>query len=83
MGIFGRPVTVPMDLVLYKELTVTSGFAATARSWRRALRLLEDGAVDLAALISSVQPLAAWESVFADLLRSDRLKIVFDPRLAG
>jgi L-iditol 2-dehydrogenase len=83
VGIFGRPVTVPMDLVLYKELTVTSGFAATAKSWRRAFRLLEDGVVDLAALISSVQPLSAWDSVFADLRRSDQLKIVFDPRLTG
>jgi L-iditol 2-dehydrogenase len=83
VGIFGRPVTLPVDLVLYKELTVTSGFAATARSWRRALRLLDDGAVDVTALISSVRPLSAWASVFADLQRSDQLKIVFDPRMAG
>jgi L-iditol 2-dehydrogenase len=71
-----------LDLVLYKELTVTSGFAATALSWRRALRLMTDGVVDLEALISGVEPLAAWPEVFADLLRSDRLKIVFDPRLS-
>jgi L-iditol 2-dehydrogenase len=83
VGIFGRPVTLPLDLVLYKELTVTSGFAATTRSWRRALRLLADGAVDVEALISSVRPLSQWESVFADLRRSDQLKIVFDPRLPG
>jgi L-iditol 2-dehydrogenase len=83
VGIFGRPVTLPMDQVLYKELVVTSGFAATAKSWRRALRLIEDGSVDLPSLISSVEPLSAWESVFADLTRSDRLKIVFDPRLPG
>src|SRR5690606_29242795 len=28
VGIFGRDVTVPFDAVLYKELTVTSGFAS-------------------------------------------------------
>jgi hypothetical protein len=44
---------------------------------------MTDGLVDLEALISGVEPLAAWPQVFADLLRSDRLKIVFDPRLPG
>jgi L-iditol 2-dehydrogenase len=83
VGIFGRPVTVPLDLVLYKELTVTSGFAATAQSWRRALRLLGDASVDLESLISLVEPLSAWESVFRALAQSDHLKVLFDPRLPG
>ena len=81
VGIFGAPVILPFDHVLYKELTVTSGFAATSKSWRRALRLLDDGKVDLDALITGIQPLSAWAEVFADLARSDGLKIVFDPRL--
>lgn len=81
VGIFGSAVTVPLDQVLYKELTLTSGFAATAASWRRALAVLEAGLVDLDRLISSVEPLSQWPRVFAELSRSDRLKVVFDPRL--
>lgn len=81
IGIFGSPATLPIDRLLYKELTMTSGFAATPRSWQRALRLLEDGSVDLDALITSVEPLTAWESVLDRLARSEGMKIVFDPRL--
>lgn len=82
IGIFGAPATLPIDRLLYKELTMTSGFAATPRSWQRALRLLEDGSVDLDALITSVEPLTAWDNVFDRLARSAGMKIVFDPRLA-
>ena len=38
VGVFGKPVTVPLDHVFAKELVVSSGFASTPRSWRRALR---------------------------------------------
>lgn len=81
VGIHGRDVTVPLDLVLYKELTVTSGFAATAKSWRRAMRLLEDRLVDLAPLISGIEPLTRWDAVIERLQAGEGMKILFDPRL--
>jgi L-iditol 2-dehydrogenase len=81
VGIHGRDVTIPFDQVLYKELTVTSGFAATAESWRRAMRLLELGLVDLAALVTSIEPLENWDSVIERLRAGQGMKIVFDPRL--
>lgn len=81
VGIHGRDVTIPFDLVLYKELTVTSGFAATAQSWRRAMRLLENGLVDLAPLVSSIEPLAAWDTVIGQLQAGEGMKILFDPRM--
>lgn len=83
VGIHGRDVTVPLDLVLYKELTITSGFAATAESWRRAMRLLELGHVDLEAMVTSIEPLQKWDDVIARLRAGEGMKIVFDPRLAG
>lgn len=81
IGVFGRPVTVPLDCVFEKELVVTSGFASTPRSWRRALALIERRAVQLEPLVSDVVPLTAWERAFADLRAGRALKIVFDPRL--
>ena len=47
IGLAGKPVTIPFDLVCFHELTVTSGFASTPSSWRLALELLETRAVDL------------------------------------
>lgn len=81
VGIHGSDVTVPFDQVLYKELTLTSGFAATRESWRRAMRLLEDGLVDLGPIISAVEPLHRWNEVIDDLTAGRGVKVVFDPRL--
>ena len=82
IGVFGRQVTVPLDLVFEKELVVTSGFASTPRSWRRAVSLIERRSVELKPLVSDVVPLTEWERAFADLRAGRALKIVFDPRLA-
>ena len=68
-------------LILYKELLVTSGFASTPHSWIRALKLLENGSVKLAPLISRVEPLENWPEVFEELKNANVLKIVFDPRI--
>jgi len=81
VGISGGDVTVPLDLLLYKELTMTSGFAATAESWRRAMRLLDLGLVDLAPLVTGREPLRNWESVIGKLRSGEGMKIVLDPRL--
>ncbi|HKP18308.1 MAG TPA: hypothetical protein VJT84_07500, partial [Gaiellaceae bacterium] len=81
IGVFGRPVTVRLDGVFEKELVLTSGYASTPRSWRRALSLLEEGRVQLEPLVSEVVPLDAWERVFADLREGKAVKYVFDPRL--
>jgi L-iditol 2-dehydrogenase len=52
VGIFGKDVSLPFDIVLYKELIVTSGFASTPESWRAAMRLIESGEVSLTPLIT-------------------------------
>lgn len=80
VGVFGRSVTVPLDRVFQKELVVTSGFASTPRSWRRALGLIESRAVELEPLVTEVAALADWERVFADLREGRGVKVVFDPR---
>jgi L-iditol 2-dehydrogenase len=83
IGVFGKPVTLPFDRVFQKELTVTSGFASTPRSWRRGMLLIASRVVQLEPLVSEVAPLADWERVFADLRAGRGIKVVFDPRLPG
>ncbi|MGH2944732.1 MAG: alcohol dehydrogenase catalytic domain-containing protein [Solirubrobacteraceae bacterium] len=80
IGIFGRPVSVPLDLVLEKEIEVSSGFASTPRAWRRALTLIERRAVELGGLVSEVAPLDQWQRIFADLRAGRGMKMVLDPR---
>lgn len=81
IGIFGKPVTVPLDTVLFKELTVTSGNASTPPSWRRAMRLIEERAVELDPLVTEVVPLAEWKRAFAATRAGSGMKYVLDPRL--
>ncbi len=81
VGVFGRDVNVPLDNVFRKELVMTSGFASTPRSWRRAMSLVEARRIALEPLVSRVAPLAEWENVFADLRCGRGMKIVFDRRI--
>ncbi|MGH3105194.1 MAG: zinc-dependent alcohol dehydrogenase [Gaiellaceae bacterium] len=80
IGLAGKPVSVPLDEVCFRELTVTSGFASTPRSWQRALDLVEERAVTLEALVSEVAPLADWERAFAATRAAEGIKFVLDPR---
>lgn len=80
MGIIGRDALLPFDLICYKELRVTSGFASTPTSWRRAMTLLRNGRVELEPLISDVAPLTSWKGFFERTMAADGMKFVFDPR---
>jgi L-iditol 2-dehydrogenase len=81
VGVFGKDVEAPLDAILLKELVVTSGFASTPRSWRRAMALIESRSIELEPLVSDVAPLDAWEQVFASLRAGAGIKVVLDPRL--
>lgn len=79
MGLRGAPVTVPFDEICFKELRVRSGFAANPVAWRRALRLLDDDAIQLEPLISGTAELADFERVFARSRAADGVKFVLVP----
>lgn len=79
MGLSGKTSTLPTDLICYKELTVTSGFASNPRSWRRAMRLLESGAVNTEALITETLPLSRWKEGFDRSFAADGVKFVLTP----
>jgi len=79
IGLAGKPVTIPFDLVCFKELTVTSGNASTPASWDRALALIESRQVDLAPLLSEALPLADWERAFAATRGGEGIKYVLEP----
>jgi L-iditol 2-dehydrogenase len=80
VGLAGKPVTISLDEVCFRELTITSGNASTPASWRRAMTLIEERAVDLEPLVSDVVPLSDWERAFAATRAGEGVKIVLDPR---
>jgi L-iditol 2-dehydrogenase len=76
MGLRGADVTIPYDLICFKELTVTAGFASNPASWRRAMTL----EVDLEPLVTEVVPLRDWRRAFQASRAGDGVKYVLDPR---
>lgn len=79
VGIFGKDVALPIDLVLYKELVVSSGFASTPVSWRRAMRLIEQGRVQLGPLVTREVPIAEWQQAFTAAQAGEGIKTVVVP----
>jgi L-iditol 2-dehydrogenase len=79
VGIHGREVTVPFDTVLYKEVEVSSGFASTPRSWRRAVALVEDRRVNLSGLVTHSLPLDEWRTAFNLVGSPDAVKVTLRP----
>ncbi len=79
VGIFGNEVSVPLDLVIYKEVVLTSGFASTPTSWRSAIRLLEGGELSLTRLVTREVPLENFTEALAATARGDGLKTVVRP----
>lgn len=79
VGIFGNLVTLPADQILYKELTVTSGFASTPASWEAAMRLIGSGQVSLKPLVTRQVPLTEFADALLAAERGDGLKTVIVP----
>lgn len=79
VGIAGQEVPFLLDTVLYKELTITSGFASTPQSWRRALALMAAGQVDLEALVTASYPLERWDQALQAVRAGAGVKTVLVP----
>jgi L-iditol 2-dehydrogenase len=79
VGLCGKAIPVDLDVVCLHELTVTSGFASTPRSWRRAEVLVSTGLVRLEPLLSDVVPLAQWDRAVAQTRAGDGVKFMLDP----
>jgi L-iditol 2-dehydrogenase len=79
IGLFGKPVAWDLDQVCLKELRVTGSNASVPSAWRTALRLLAEGRVQTAPLISDVLPLAEWEEAFGRFERREGVKLMLEP----
>jgi L-iditol 2-dehydrogenase len=79
IGLAGKRVEVPFDLVCFKELTVTGGNASTPASWECALALVEARTVALEPLVTEAVPLAEWQRAFAATRAGDGVKYVLVP----
>ena len=64
VGLFGHGVEVNMDQTVIKELTILPSFTYRHRTWERVVKLLADGTLNTAPLISGRFPLTDWQKAF-------------------
>ncbi|RIQ37804.1 zinc-binding dehydrogenase [Jiangella rhizosphaerae] len=79
IGQRGDAVPVDLALVSFHELVITGGFASTADSWDRAMRLLDQQLVDLEPLVSRRYPLRDWQAAFDAVRTSAGVKQLLCP----
>lgn len=79
VGHFGKDITIPFDLVAFRQFRIAGSVGYTAASWVRALRILAQGRVQLGDLISQVLPLDAWEQGFRAFEEKSALKVLLRP----
>lgn len=82
VGIFGGGVALPFDLIIYKEILISSGFASTPVSWRSAMRLLDSKQLSLSPLITRRVSLEQFNEALAATARGEGLKTVLCPSAA-
>jgi threonine dehydrogenase-like Zn-dependent dehydrogenase len=74
--------TLPLeadDVFFVRELTLYGTRSTTPSSWRTAVRLLGEGAVDVEPLIDATFPLTRWQEGFEAARQRQAIKIVLRP----
>ena len=79
IGLFGKPITVDIEKICFKEIQFTGSLASKWTSWKKALQLVAQGKVQLKPLVSDVLPLTEWEQAFKMFEEKQGLKIVLTP----
>ena len=80
IGLFGKPITLDFERISYKELHVTGSLGQRWTAWKRTIRIMAQGKVNLKAVISGKFPLTRWKEAFDKFEAKDGLKILLDPK---
>lgn len=81
IGIFGKPVLLDLDRVLYGEIQMTGSFSQKHTGWKAALKLASLGKIKAHPLVTDILPLEQWEQGFKRSFEGKAIKVVFQPEL--
>ncbi|GAA2183588.1 zinc-binding dehydrogenase [Brooklawnia cerclae] len=80
VGIFGRDVTVPLDILILRELVMTAGFSHSPRAWDLALDLMGREVIDLRPAVGTIFPIGEWKQALDAITDGKTMKVLIDPR---
>lgn len=78
VGHFGRDITLPFDLVGFRQLRVTGSVGYTVRTWERTLQLLAAG-LRPSRIVTHRLPLARWREGFDLFACKEATKVLLHP----
>ncbi len=79
IGLFGKPITIDIEKICFKEIRFTGSLASKWTSWKKALQLAAQGKVQLEPLVSDILPLTEWEKAFKMFDAKKGVKLVLTP----
>jgi L-iditol 2-dehydrogenase len=79
VAICGQDISFPIDLIFYKQLTMSGSVCYTARTWDRMMKIYAEGRVRLDDLISSKLPLSEWRKAFQLCEDKQAIKVLLYP----
>lgn len=79
IGIFGRPVTIDLDQIIYKEIQMIGSFSQKYTAWREAIKLASLGAIKVKPLVTHMLSLDDWRAGFEKFESGEAIKVVFEP----
>jgi len=79
VGHFGKNLSLPWDLVAFRQLEVTGSVGYTRDTWHRAIRILQQGDVKLDDVITHELPLSNWEDGFQLSENKQAIKVLLYP----
>ena len=79
VAICGREIQFPIDLIFYKQLTMSGSVCYTANTWDRMMKIYASGKISFTEMISVKLPISEWRTAF-DLCTSKKaLKVLMYP----
>jgi L-iditol 2-dehydrogenase len=79
VAICGQDIQFPIDLIFYKQLTMSGSVCYTARTWERMMKIYADGKVRLNDLISNKLPISDWQTAFRLCDEKKAIKVLMYP----
>lgn len=79
VAICGGVIPFPIDLVLYKQLTMVGSVCYTEETWRRMMNIFANGRIRCDDLISAKLPITDWRTGFNMCERKEGVKVLLHP----
>ena len=79
VGHFGRDLTLPWDLVAFRQLQLHGSVGYTKETWRRTMQILGQHMLDLSDVITHRLPLHDWRKGFDLMEEKQAVKVLLSP----